>query len=143
MMLGIVQARVSSTRLPGKVLKPILGATMLARQMERLQRSQAMDRLIVATSTDASDDAIEALCRASEVPCWRGSLDDVLDRFHGAARAHNATDVVRLTGDCPLADPLVIDAVVRLYRSSGVDYASNTIVPTFPDGLDVEVMSIA
>ena len=143
MMLGIVQARASSTRLPNKVLMPILGASMLARQLERLKRCKRIDKLVVATSTDASDDAVETQARLAGVDAWRGSLDDVLDRFVDAARAHGAAHVVRLTGDCPLADPAVIDATIALYRQSGADYASNTNPPTFPDGLDVEVTSMA
>jgi spore coat polysaccharide biosynthesis protein SpsF len=143
MMLGIIQARVSSSRLPGKVLKPILGTPMLARQIERVKRAKSLDRLIVATSTDATDDAVAALAADAGVGCWRGSLTDVLDRFVGTARAHGARDVVRLTGDCPLADPDVIDDVTRTYRASGADYTSNVNPPTFPDGLDVEVMRMA
>lgn len=143
MMLAVIQARASSSRLPGKVLKPILGRPMLARQIERLQRCTRIDRLIVATSTDSSDDAVEAVALAVGVDVWRGSLDDVLERFLGAARAYGAADVVRLTGDCPLTDPEVVDAVIELYRSAAVDYASNVAPPTYPDGLDVEVVSLA
>ena len=139
MILAILQARVSSCRFPGKVLKPLLGEPMLARQIERVKRSRSIDRLVVATSNDASDDLIEELCDKLEVDCFRGSLDDVLDRFYQAAKAHGATDVVRLTGDCPLIDPEVIDEVIQLYRTGEYDYASNTLEPTFPDGLDIEV----
>lgn len=143
MMLGIIQARVSSSRLPGKVLKPILGKPMLAHQIERVLRANSLERLVLATSTETLDDPLVALASAAGIPCWRGSLEDVLDRFVGAGRAYGATHVVRLTGDCPLADPELIDAVVAHYRASGGDYASNTSPPTFPDGLDVEVMSMA
>ena len=142
MMVGILQARASSSRLPGKVLKPILGQPMLARQIERVRRAKSLDALVLATSTGAEDDAVAAVGEAHGNACFRGSLDDVLDRFVGAARAHGARHVVRLTGDCPLADPAVIDAVVATYRAAGVDYASNTNPPTFPDGLDVEVVGI-
>lgn len=138
--LAILQARVSSTRLPGKVLKPILGEPMLLRQIERLRRCRGFDRLVVATSTDASDDPLAAACEGWDVACHRGSLDDVLDRFVAAARAYQPDIVVRLTGDCPLADPEVIDAVIRYFRQGDYDYASNVDPPTFPDGLDVEVM---
>lgn len=143
MMVGIVQARFSSSRLPGKVLAPILGQPMLARQIERVRRARRIDRLVVATSDDTTDDPVADLANDLEVPCFRGSLDDVLDRFIGAARAYAASDVVRLTGDCPLADPKLIDAVIATYRGSGADYASNTNPPTYPDGLDVEVVSMA
>jgi spore coat polysaccharide biosynthesis protein SpsF len=140
MILGILQARASSRRLPGKVLKPILGRPMLERQIERLRRAKRMDKLVVATSTDASDDAIAALCQSLGVDCFRGSLDDVLDRFYQAARRYAPRAVVRLTGDCPLADPTVIDRLVEMHLSGGVDYSSNVIRRTYPDGLDVEVM---
>lgn len=139
-VLAILQARMSSTRLPGKVLKPILGEPMLARQIERVRRAATIDRLVVATSTDTSDDPLATLCAELGVDYFRGSLDDVLDRFCRAAERHPSEHLVRLTGDCPLADPGVIDAVVRFHIDGGFDYSSNTLHPTFPDGLDVEVM---
>jgi len=109
MILGILQARAGSSRLPGKVLKPLLGAPMLARQIERLQRSTRLDQLVVATSDQADDLAIAALCAELDVPCFRGPLDDVLQRFHLAAQPFGPSQIVRLTGDCPLADPALID----------------------------------
>jgi spore coat polysaccharide biosynthesis protein SpsF len=142
MILGILQARASSRRLPGKVLKPILGRPMLERQIERLRRARRLDRLTVATSTDAGDDAIAALCAGLGVDCFRGSLDDVLDRFYRAALASGPETVVRLTGDCPLTDPAVIDQLIDLHRSGGYDYTSNTLTRTYPDGLDAEVMQL-
>ncbi len=143
-VLAILQARVTSTRLPNKVLAPILGQPMLARQIERLRRATTLDTLVVATSDDASDDPLATLCAAIGVPCHRGSLNDVLARFQGACAAFGPADhVVRLTGDCPLADPAVIDVVVRHHLASGADYTANAIQPTWPDGLDVEVMRSA
>jgi spore coat polysaccharide biosynthesis protein SpsF len=141
-VLAILQARTSSTRLPGKVLAPILGRPMLARHIERLRRCRQIDSLMVATSVDPSDDAIESLCREVTLPCHRGSLNDVLDRYHAAAhRIDPAPDhIVRVTGDCPLADPDVIDAVIRFHVDGGYDYTSNALEPSFPDGLDVEVI---
>lgn len=143
MMLAILQARVSSTRLPGKVLLPLLGKPMLARQIERVRRARRIDRLVVATSDAADDDGIARLCAEEGVDCHRGSLDDVLDRFHGAALRFAPEHVVRLTGDCPLADPAVIDDVIGFYLGGGYDYATNAVQPTFPDGLDVEVFRFA
>lgn len=140
MILGILQARASSRRLPGKVLKPILGRPMLERQIERLRRSQRMQRLVVATSTDPSDDGIAQLCESLAIDCFRGSLEEVLDRFYQAARRHLARTVVRLTGDCPLADPIVIDQLIGLHEVAGYDYTSNTLTRTYPDGLDAEVV---
>jgi spore coat polysaccharide biosynthesis protein SpsF len=142
-ILAILQARMSSRRLPGKVLMPILGEPMLARQIERLRRATTIDRLIVATSTDSSDDPIAALCARLGIDCARGSLDNVLDRFCKAAERYMPEQVVRLTGDCPLADPAVIDAAARFHLAGGYDYSSNTLHPTFPDGLDVEICGYA
>ena len=141
MILAILQARVSSTRLPGKVLKPVLGEPMLYRQIERLRRSHRFDVLLVATSTDPSDDGIEALCREKGVKCFRGALKDVLDRFYQAALAYSPSHIVRLTGDCPLADPELIDEIIDFHLSGRFDYTSNTLEETFPNGLDAEVFS--
>lgn len=138
-ILAILQARVSSFRLPGKVLKPILGKPMLVRQIERVLQSRRVDQLIVATSTDPSDDDLESLCRQINVPCFRGSLNDVLDRFYQAAKIWQPQHVVRLTGDCPLIDPEIIDAVIDFCLAGSYDYVSNATQPTFPDGLDSEV----
>jgi spore coat polysaccharide biosynthesis protein SpsF len=142
MIFAILQARTSSTRLPGKVLKPILGRPMLSLQIERIQRSKKIDKLIVATSNDRSDNDIENLCINIQIPCFRGSLDDVLDRFYQIAIQYKPEHVVRLTGDCPLIDPEIIDKVINFYFEGDFDYATNSMVPcTFPDGLDVEVFS--
>ncbi len=130
----------SSRRLPGKVLEEILGRPMLALQIERLRRAERFDQLVVATSDHGDDDAIEAFCRETGVGCFRGSLNDVLARFHDCATNYGPAHVIRLTGDCPLSDPAVIDAVVRFHLDGGYDYTSNIQPPTWPDGLDVEVM---
>lgn len=143
MILGILQARASSSRLPGKVLKPLLGVPMLARQIERLQRSTRLDQLVVATSDQAGDEAISALCAELGVPCFRGPLDDVLQRFHLAAQPFGPSQIVRLTGDCPLADPALIDELVELHLTGGYDYSSNCWDPSYPDGLDAEILSAA
>ncbi len=115
MIVAILQARASSKRLPGKVLKPILGTPMLARQIERLRRCTTIDKLVLATSVEASDDAVAEVGRMTDTPCFRGSLDDVLDRYYQAALAHRPTHVVRVTGDCPLTDWDVVDACVALH----------------------------
>jgi spore coat polysaccharide biosynthesis protein SpsF len=141
-ILGIIQARMSSSRLPGKVLAPILGRPMLALQVERVLRAQTLDKLLVATSTDPSDDPLPAECRSAGVECFRGSLDDVLDRFHAAATAYDAGHIMRLTGDCPLSDPHLIDEVVKLHLEGAYDYTSNVYPRTFPDGLDIEVATM-
>lgn len=142
MILAVLQARMSSTRLPGKVLMPIVRAPMIIRQIERVSRSRRIDKLVVATSTDPLDDAIEAAVRKDGVAVHRGPLANVLERFVGALDAHPADHVVRLTADCPLADPTVIDATIDLHLSSGADYTSNSPEgAAFPKGLDVEVIT--
>lgn len=139
MILTILQARMSSTRLPGKVLKPILGESMIIRQIERLRRAKRCKTLIIATSIDSSDDPIEELCIQSQIQYFRGSLYDVLDRFYDAAKLFCPRHIVRITGDCPLIDPEIVDKVIDLHLECGNDYTSNDIVRTFPVGLDVEV----
>lgn len=141
-VVAVLQARMSSTRLPGKVLKPILGRPMIGRHIDRLRRCARIDRLVVATSTEDSDDAIKDFCVADGITCFRGSLHDVLARFDAAVKANLPCDhVVRLTADCPLADPWIIDAIVDLHLNAKADYTSNTVDRTFPDGLDAEIVS--
>lgn len=142
-VLAILQARMSSTRLPGKVMRPLLGQPMLLRHLERLRRARHLGPILVATTTHDSDTPLAELCAAHGVPCHRGAMDDVLDRYWQAALPHAPQHIVRLTGDCPLADPEVIDRVVSAHLDGGFDYTSNTIPATWPDGLDVEVVRAA
>ena len=139
----IIQARMGSSRLPGKSLAEIEGHPMLWHVIQRVKRSCLVDRVVVATSTAPADDAIEAMCRENGVTCYRGSEHDVLDRYYMAARAEKASQVVRITADCPLIDPEVIDRVVRRFQRGDVDYATNAMVRTYPDGLDTEVFSFS
>lgn len=145
--LIILQARTSSSRLPGKVLLPILNKPMLSHQISRLTKVKTPHQLIIATSELASDDAIAQLCQALNVKCFRGSLDDVLDRYYHAALANNpkgqVKNIVRVTGDCPLIDSTIIDKVIELFLTSKVDYCSNCEPATLPDGLDVEIFTLA
>lgn len=142
-VLAIIQARMGSTRLPGKVLKDIGGRTMLERVVDRAQRAKFLDGTVVATTTEPVDDVIEALCQKENLPCFRGSQDDCLDRYFQAATKYNAGTVVRITADCPLIDPEVVDRVVQEFidRQPQVDYACNVLPRrTFPRGLDTEVI---
>jgi glutamate-1-semialdehyde 2,1-aminomutase/spore coat polysaccharide biosynthesis protein SpsF len=132
-----------SSRLPGKSLAEIENQPMLWHVIRRVQRARLIDRVVVATSTSPADDAIAALCRKLGVPCYRGSENDVLDRFYTAARAEHAAQVVRITADCPLIDPEIIDRVVGRFQRGDVDYASNAMIRSYPDGLDTEVFSFA
>lgn len=143
MTVAILQARMSSTRLPGKVMKPLAGRPMIERQFERLSRCTTLSRIVVATSLDASDDPLATHLEGLGVAVFRGSLSDVLDRYVGAAKAFDVgPDLVRLTADCPLADPNVIDDCVRQRARLGVDYCSNGRRRTYPHGLDVEVFTL-
>jgi spore coat polysaccharide biosynthesis protein SpsF len=145
MILGILQARMSSTRLPGKVMADVQGQQMIVRQMERLARSERLNALVVATSDDPSDDVLADWCRAARVPLHRGPLHDVLGRFAGVLGAYpQAQTVVRMTADCPLADWRVVDDVIGQHLETGADYTSN-VVPTrsYPHGLDIEVAKVA
>ena len=132
----------SSTRLPGKVMADLVGQPMILRQIERLKRAKRLDQIVVATSTDASDDGLAARLGAEGIGVHRGSLEDVLSRFIGALDQFGPDEtVVRLTADCPLADPDLIDETIDLFEASGADFTSN--VPTrrsYPKGLDVEVI---
>jgi len=143
MTLTILQARMSSSRLPGKVLADLLGAPMILRQIERLKRARRLGRIVVATSHETSDDPLAHALNQAGVAVHRGDLNDVLGRFGTALEQWGENgDVVRLTADCPLADPDVIDATIALHQASGADYTSNVAEPrTFPKGLDVEVMT--
>ncbi|MBL3593111.1 MAG: glycosyltransferase family protein [Synergistaceae bacterium] len=139
MILAVLQARVSSSRLPSKVLLPLLGKPMILRQIERIYRSKMIDDFVLATSRDGSDDVLVDICKKENIPVCRGSLDDVLDRFYSVVKQGEASHIVRLTGDCPLCDPLVVDELIKFHLSGNFDYSSNIDPPTFPDGLDVEV----
>jgi spore coat polysaccharide biosynthesis protein SpsF len=139
----IVQARMTSTRLPGKVLLPILSRPMLSYQLERLRRVSQADRIVIATTTNATDDPIVDFCATEGVDCTRGSEQDVLSRYFEAANRFAADTVVRVTSDCPLIDPQLIDSTISAYReeAGGCDYVSNMIEPSWPYGMAVEVFS--
>jgi spore coat polysaccharide biosynthesis protein SpsF len=141
--VAIVQARMGSTRLPGKVLQDLAGEPMLARVVNRTCRAKTLQEVVIATTTNTVDDVIVKLCEARGWSWFRGSEEDVLDRYYRAAKKYQADFIVRITSDCPLIDPEVIDQVVQefLERQPEVDYASNTWPRrTFPRGLDTEVM---
>jgi spore coat polysaccharide biosynthesis protein SpsF len=144
-IIAIIQARTGSSRLPGKVLLDIAGEPMLVRVVERARRAATLDQVAVATTTEATDDAIEIVCWQRGYSVTRGSLFDVLDRFYQAARDLGARTVVRLTADCPLIDPGEIDHVVQAFLESGADFAANRLPwgRTVPIGLDTEVCSFA
>ena len=139
--VAIIQARMGSTRLPGKVLMEISGRSMLAWVVSRTRRAQTIDEVVVATSVSPHDDVIAAECNTFGVSIFRGSENDVLDRYYREADEFQADTIVRITSDCPLIDPVVIDRVVTEFTGKLVDYACNTLVRGYPRGLDVEVFS--
>ncbi len=141
MTLAIVQARMSSSRLPGKVMRTILGEPMLGRQIERMRRAKHLSRVVVATSTEADDDVVEDYAKSIGVTVVRGALNDVLDRFRTALRAEGDPDnFLRITADCPLADPALIDRCIQRHLRGAYDYTHTGPGWTYPKGLDVEVV---
>jgi len=145
--IAIIQARFSSSRLPGKVLQDLAGKSLLAWTVDRAARASLVDRAVVATTSDAADDPVAEECVRRGYAFYRGSQYDVLDRYYQAALTFGAQTIVRITADCPLIDPQEIDRVIRLFRQSGADFACNRLPPpwkrTTPIGLDTEVCSFA
>lgn len=151
-VVAVVQARMSSQRLPGKVLARLPGADdpqrcVLDWTVQRTRRCTLVDEVVVATSQEPADDPLAEHCAAAAIACYRGALDDVLDRFYRAAREHDADTVVRITADCPLVDPDVVGEVLRRHAARGGDFTANRLPPpasrTFPIGLDVEVADMS
>lgn len=145
--IAIIQARYASSRLPGKVLMPIEGRPMLAWVVERVRRASLVDETVVATTTDATDDALAEYCERNAYPYRRGSLYDVLDRYYQTACDYRADAIIRITADCPFIDPAEIDRTIRVFMDSRADFAANRLPPpwkrTYPIGLDTEVCTFA
>ena len=142
-VIAITQARYGSSRLPGKVLRTIQGKTLLQIHLERASKSRKIDKLIVATTLEEDAKDIAMLSEKLGFTSFRGSVDDVLDRFFQAIQGENANYVVRLTSDCPLIDPELIDKIVQYTIDKKLDYCSNTLKPEYPDGQDVEVFTLS
>lgn len=141
--IAIIQARVSSTRFPGKVLEPLLDLPLIVFMAVRVRQAKLVDEVWVATSTHPSDDPLSQTLADHGIPCYRGSLDDVLDRFYQTALAAKADHIVRLTGDCPLMDADLVDRALEVLQTSDADYVSNIEPPSFADGLDVEAFTLS
>ncbi len=140
-VIAIIQARMGSTRLPGKVLLDLAGEPMLSRVVNRLRRAKRLDGVVVATTTESRDDALATFCEQRGIACFRGDENDVLDRYYRAAQAHEAGAVVRVTSDCPFIEPEIVDRVVAELDDAEVDFASNIGMPrTYPRGLDTEAL---
>ena len=138
--LVVLQARMTSSRLPGKVMMEINGKPMIYWQIQRILRSKTVNSLVVATSVDPSDDALALFLEENSISVYRGALDNVLSRYIQVSEMYPHDALIRLTGDCPLVMPELIDQMVGAFYEQDVDYLSNTLEPTFPDGLDVEIM---
>ena len=139
----IIQARMGSSRLPGKVLLPLGGKPAIQHVIERAKLISGISQVIIATSTSPIDDPLVQFCDSIDVTAFRGSENDVLDRYYKAAALYKADGIMRLTGDCPLIDPVESGKVIEKFCETGVDYVSNTNPPMLPDGLDTEIFSIA
>ena len=138
----IIQVRMGSTRLPGKVLKKLNGITVLESLLNQLNYSKLLNDKIIATTSNSEDDVIVNFCKSKEIKCFRGSQDDVLDRYYNCAKKFSINTIIRITSDCPLMDPQVIDDVIDFYLKNSYDYVNNFYKRTYPYGNDVEIFSI-
>lgn len=139
--VAIIQARMGSTRLQGKILKKICGKEILLHIVDRIKECKLIDKIVIATTEKSSDDEVEAFCKRNNIEYFRGSEDNVLERFFKCADKHNADIIVRVTADDPLKDPKVIDKGLSIFLDNKYDYVSNTIKPTYPEGIDIEIFS--
>jgi spore coat polysaccharide biosynthesis protein SpsF len=141
-IVATIEARMTSSRLPGKVLMPVLDKPILAYLIERLQAVSSLDAIILATTTNAADDPLAELARKMDVGVFRGSEDDVMARVVGAAESAGASVIVEITGDCPIIDPELVEQSIRTFMANEADYVSNIVVRSYPDGMDVQVFSL-
>lgn len=139
-VVATIEARMTSSRLPGKVLLPALGEPMLMHLIRRLRAVPSIDEIVIATTINATDDPIVAFANAAGVSCFRGSEEDVLSRVIAAADSANAQILVEITGDCPVIDPGLVEQTIRMFFQHQVDYVSNSLVRSYPDGMDTQVM---
>lgn len=143
MIIAIIQARMGSVRLPNKVMKKVCDKPLIGCLLARVSKSKFIEKLILATSVSVNNDSLVTYVESLGFDVFRGSEQDVLKRFYLASQKYKASTVIRITGDCPFVDPNLIDSLIEEYFKSGADYASNTLPPTYPDGLDVEVFSFS
>lgn len=142
MIVGILQARMGSSRLPNKVLLRIKGKTLLELYINRVKQSRLIDKIVIATTRQSEDDVIEKIASKLDIACFRGSEHDLLDRYYQCAKKYHADIVVRITPDDPFVDYQVIDRAIQILKDNQVDFVTNHFEPTYPEGLDVEVYSI-
>jgi spore coat polysaccharide biosynthesis protein SpsF len=142
-VVATIEARMGSSRLPGKVLMPALGEPMLMHLVRRLRAVPSIDEVVIATTTSPADEPIATFASGTGIACWRGSEDDVLARVIAAGESAGAQALVEITGDCPVIDPDLVEQTIRMYLQHEVDYASNSIVRSYPDGMDTQVIYMA
>ena len=142
-VVAIIQARMGSTRFPGKMLKLLGDKPLIWHVVHRVQQATLVDKVVLATSVNKNNKPLVKEVKSYGVDCFVGDENDVLDRFYQCAKKFKVKTIVRVTGDCPFIDPEIIDAVISLFKNNTLDYASNVLPPTYPDGLDVEVFSFA
>ena len=141
-IVATIEARMSSTRLPGKTLMLSAGKTMLEHLVNRLKRVRSVDQIILATTINTADDVLVSEAKRLKIDCFRGSENDVMDRVLGAASSVNADILVEITADCPIIDPGIVEQCIQMFKAHSVDYVSNVIIRSYPDGMDVQVMSL-
>ncbi len=140
---AIIEARMGSSRLPGKILMKIKGSSILSLLIDRIKKVPEIDKIIVATTIDKKDDILEEYCKKNKIICFRGSQDDVMGRVLQAAKTNNVKIIVEITGDCPLIDPQIISQILNCYIHNDYDYVGNSNVRSYPDGMDVQIFSTA
>jgi|TARA_B110000879_G_scaffold209393_1_gene297015 spore coat polysaccharide biosynthesis protein SpsF len=140
-VVATIEARMTSSRLPGKVLLPVLGEPILMHLVRRLKAVPSIDAIVVATTINSSDDPIVEFAKEADVLCFRGSEDDVLARVIGAGELAHAEVLVEITGDCPIIDPDLVEQTIRMFLNHSVQYASNSVVRSYPDGMDTQVIN--
>ncbi|MDE2427261.1 MAG: glycosyltransferase family protein [Burkholderiales bacterium] len=141
-IVAIIEARMTSSRLPGKVLLEAAGKPMLQHLVERLKLAPSIDEIVIATTVNDADNELIKFCSSANIKYFRGSENDVMDRVIKTAQHFNADIIVEITGDCPIIDPLIVEQVVRIFKNNRADYVSNAHVRTYPDGMDVQVFSL-
>ena len=141
-IVATIEARITSSRLPGKVLMPVLGNTMLQHLVTRLRAVPSLDAIVLATTSNPADDLLEAFANREGIACFRGSEDDVMQRVIYAAASVGADLVVEITGDCPIIDPEIVEQAIRMFKVNDAAYVSNAQVRSYPDGMDVQVFRL-
>ena len=142
-IIATIEARMTSSRLPGKVLLEAAGKPMLEHLVNRLRAVPSLDGIVLATTVNAADDVLEEFSRRVGIRCYRGSEDDVMIRVIGAAESAGADVVVEITGDCPIIDPQIVEQTIRMFKAHQADYATNSLIRTYPDGMDTQVFRLA